>query len=206
MTNPSKKSRYYPLTRTMPIFLNMICRSDNIHRSTMLILILFEDCVYFGGPALALYTQQLTELVLYHLCSSIACKWVFEWLTTELTKGKTRLINLHAIDLWDWYYQCPTGETLKRSSYDQYTESIIYRTSAKTCRSYPMKRRCTRSSYARIVKRSIYQDYLDRVRQYHSTSEYLKVQRKRSVSRIGKHVKSNMSCPIQCQFLISPLS
>lgn len=78
-------------------------------------------------------------------------------------------------------YQCPAGEWLKRSSYDRHTESFVYRTSAKICQNCPLKAQCTTSSYARVIKRSIYQDYLDRVRGYHSTPAYLKAQRKRAV-------------------------
>lgn len=78
-------------------------------------------------------------------------------------------------------YQCPAGEWLKRSSYDRHTESFVYRTSAKICQNCPLKAQCTTSSYARVVKRSIYQDYLDRVQGYHSTPAYQKAQRKRAV-------------------------
>ena len=78
-------------------------------------------------------------------------------------------------------YLCPDSKWLRRSSYDRYTQSYMYRTSAKICQVCPLKARCTTSSYARIVKRSIHQDYLDRVRAYHATPAYHKAQRKRSV-------------------------
>lgn len=78
-------------------------------------------------------------------------------------------------------YTCPAGQNLPLSSYDRYTESFIYRTSAKICTACPIKARCTSSSYARVVKRSIHQDYIDRVYAYHATEEYKKAQRKRSV-------------------------
>lgn len=79
------------------------------------------------------------------------------------------------------HYVCPAGETLRRSSYDRHTESHIYRTSAKVCQACPIKSQCTTSSYARVVKRSIHQCFIDRVREYHTTSDYHKAQRKRAV-------------------------
>jgi len=79
------------------------------------------------------------------------------------------------------HYVCPAGETLPQSSYDHHTESYIYRTSAKVCQACRIKAQCTTSSYARVVKRSINQDYIDQVREYHKTEVYKKAQRKRSV-------------------------
>lgn len=78
-------------------------------------------------------------------------------------------------------YICPADQFLKLSSFDQHTQSFMYRAPAKVCQACPLKSKCTTSSYARVVKRSIHQDYLDRVRHYHTTSAYLKAQRKRAV-------------------------
>ena len=79
------------------------------------------------------------------------------------------------------HYTCPAGEVLPRSSFDRQRQVFMYRTSAKICQTCQLKAQCTSSSYARIVVRSIHQDVLDRVRQYHTTSAYQKAQRKRSV-------------------------
>lgn len=79
------------------------------------------------------------------------------------------------------HHVCPAGQTLPRSSYDHHTESYIYRTSAKICQICRIKAQCTTSSYARMVKRSIHQEYIDQVREYHKTEVYKKAQRKRSV-------------------------
>ena len=86
-----------------------------------------------------------------------------------------------AFDAQQDHYVCPAGEILLRSSYDHHTESYVYRTSAKICQSCHLKAQCTTSSYARVVKRSINQVYIDQVRAYHSTEAYKKAQRKRSV-------------------------
>jgi hypothetical protein len=68
-----------------------------------------------------------------------------------------------------------------KTGYCHYTESFVYRTSAKICKVCALKARCTSSSYARVVKRSIHQDYIDRVYADDATEDYKKAQRKRSV-------------------------
>ena len=79
------------------------------------------------------------------------------------------------------HYICPAGEVLPRSSFDRQRQVFMYRTSAKTCQACRLKPQCTTSSYARVVVRSIHQDFIDRVRHYHTTPAYHKAQRKRSV-------------------------
>ena len=50
-----------------------------------------------------------------------------------------------------------------------------------TCIACPLKAECTESSRGRIVHRSLYADYLERVRGYHATEAYKKAMRKRQV-------------------------
>jgi hypothetical protein len=45
----------------------------------------------------------------------------------------------------------------------------------------PVKPQCTTSDHGRMVHRSFYADYLDRVRGYHTTEPYQKAMRKRKV-------------------------
>ena len=78
-------------------------------------------------------------------------------------------------------YVCPQGQFLARSSYDRHHEAFIYRTSAKICQACLVKAQCTTSHYARIVKRSIVQPFLDRVHAYQTTPAFQKAMRKRSV-------------------------
>jgi hypothetical protein len=78
-------------------------------------------------------------------------------------------------------YWCPQGHFLPLSSYDQYQEAFMYRTSAKICQACPVKTNCTNSNYARVVRRSIVQDFLDRAKPFRATPAYLKAMRKRSV-------------------------
>src|SRR5688572_20820029 len=61
-------------------------------------------------------------------------------------------------------YICPAGQFLRLSSYDKLTQSYMYRASSKVCTACSLKSQCTTSAYARVVKRSIYQEYIDRVR------------------------------------------
>ena len=57
----------------------------------------------------------------------------------------------------------------------------VYRAPAATCNSCPVKTRCTESQHGRIVQRSFYADYLEKVRGYHATEAYQKAIRKRKV-------------------------
>ena len=57
----------------------------------------------------------------------------------------------------------------------------MYRTSAKICNACPVKSACTTSRDGRVVRRSLAQEYLDRVHTYQATPTDLKALRKRSV-------------------------
>ncbi len=78
-------------------------------------------------------------------------------------------------------YLCPQEHFLPLSSFDQHAQAFMYRTSPKICNACPVKPECTTSRYGRVVRRSIFQDYLDRVHAYHTTPAYHKAMRKRSV-------------------------
>lgn len=78
-------------------------------------------------------------------------------------------------------YLCPQGQFLPWSSFDQYQQAFMYRTVPTICNACPVKSACTTSRYGRVVRRSVFQDYLDRVRAYRLTSAYRKALRKRSV-------------------------
>jgi transposase len=78
-------------------------------------------------------------------------------------------------------YRCPQGHFLALSSYDRHTDAFMYRTLRHICNACPVKAECTTSVYGRIVRRSIFQTYLDRVQAYHQTPAYHKAMRKRSV-------------------------
>src|SRR5215217_5112787 len=78
-------------------------------------------------------------------------------------------------------YQCPAGHVLARERV-KHSEGVIgYRADATTCNGCPLKAECTESSRGRILHRSLYADYLDKVRGYHTTEAYKKAMRKRQV-------------------------
>src|SRR5215207_2437335 len=78
-------------------------------------------------------------------------------------------------------YRCPQDHPLRRS-HAKYTEGVVvYQAEAATCNACPMKAACTESSQGRQVRRSLYAEYLDRVRAYHETPAYEKAMAKRKV-------------------------
>jgi transposase len=78
-------------------------------------------------------------------------------------------------------YSCPADHTLRRERIKHTEGVIVYRANAATCNVCPRKAECTESSRGRILHRSLYADYLDRVRGYHTTEAYKKAMRKRQV-------------------------
>jgi transposase len=78
-------------------------------------------------------------------------------------------------------YRCPQDHVLRRRT-AKYTEgTVVYRADAGICNACPVKAACTESSHGRQVHRSLYVEYLDRVRGYHETAAYEKAMNKRKV-------------------------
>jgi hypothetical protein len=78
-------------------------------------------------------------------------------------------------------YHCPAGHVLARERIKHTEGVIVFRADAATCNACPLKAKCTESSRGRIVQRSLYAEYLERVRAYHATEAYKKSMRKRQV-------------------------
>ena len=78
-------------------------------------------------------------------------------------------------------YRCPQGQRLRRETAKYTEEVIVYRAEAATCNTCPLKAQCTSSDRGRIVHRSFYAEYLERVRGYHQTPAYEKAMGKRKV-------------------------
>ena len=78
-------------------------------------------------------------------------------------------------------YACPQHHLLKRETAKYGEEVVVYRAHAGTCNACPMKAKCTESQQGRIVHRSFFADYLDKVRGYHATEAYQKAMRKRKI-------------------------
>ena len=78
-------------------------------------------------------------------------------------------------------YLCPAGKELHLDRPHSTERSLRYRARAKDCNHCPLKAECTTSKQGRTLCRSVYEDYLDRVRAYHTTQAYKKAYRKCSV-------------------------
>jgi transposase len=78
-------------------------------------------------------------------------------------------------------YRCPHGQLLLRRKTKHTEEEIVYRANATICNACPVKPQCTTSDHGRMVHRSFYEEYLDKVRGYHTTEAYQKAMRKRKV-------------------------
>ena len=64
-------------------------------------------------------------------------------------------------------YRCPQGQPLPRRKTKYSEQEVLYRADAAICNACPVKAECTASDHGRMVHRSFYADYLDRVRSYH---------------------------------------
>jgi hypothetical protein len=71
-------------------------------------------------------------------------------------------------------YHCPAGHVLGRERIKHTEGVIVYRADAVTCNVWPLKAKCTESNRGRIVHRSLYADFLDKVPAYHATEAYKK--------------------------------
>jgi transposase len=78
-------------------------------------------------------------------------------------------------------YSCPAGHVLGRERVKHTEDVIVYRADPATCNTCPRKAECTESSRGRILHRSLYADYLEKVKAYHATEAYKKAMRKRQV-------------------------
>ena len=77
-------------------------------------------------------------------------------------------------------FHCPEGQVLRRKT-AKYTEGVVvYQAEAAICNACPLKAACTASRQGRQVRRSLYAEYLDRVRAYHETAAYEKAMAKRN--------------------------
>ena len=78
-------------------------------------------------------------------------------------------------------YCCPQGHPLPLARSKRTEGVVVYRADPATCNACPVKGKCTTSNRGRTIQRSIYEDYLEKVRGYHATEAYQKAIRKRQV-------------------------
>jgi transposase len=79
------------------------------------------------------------------------------------------------------HYTCPNGAILHWERHDYVNQTHHYHADAATCNACPLKAKCTTSKDGRRLRRSFYQEYLDRVAAYHQTEAYKKAYQKRKV-------------------------
>lgn len=75
---------------------------------------------------------------------------------------------------------CPQGHPLPLMSRRKNEELFVYRADKNSCDTCPVKDECTKSKSGRHIFRSFYQEYVERVKAYHSTNEYQKAMSKRA--------------------------
>jgi hypothetical protein len=78
-------------------------------------------------------------------------------------------------------YPCSAGHALARERVKPTEGAVVHRADAATCNACPLKAERTESRRGRIPHRSLYADYLEKVRGYHTTEAYKIVLRKRQV-------------------------
>lgn len=78
-------------------------------------------------------------------------------------------------------YRCPQGQPLPRRKTKYTEDKVVYRADAATCNACVVKASCTASGHGRMIHRSFYAEYLEKVRGYHATGAYEKAMRKRQV-------------------------
>jgi hypothetical protein len=66
-------------------------------------------------------------------------------------------------------HRCPQQNPPKRETAKYSEEVVVYRANAANCKACPVKAACTTSNHGRIVHRSFYADYLEKVRGHHAT-------------------------------------
>lgn len=78
-------------------------------------------------------------------------------------------------------YRCPNGKTLRRVSSSAQAQAELYQADVNDCVACPLRANCTSSKEGRMLRRSIHEAYLERVRDYHQTDAYKKAYQKRKV-------------------------
>ena len=78
-------------------------------------------------------------------------------------------------------YRCPEHHPLERERVKATEAVIVYRADPETCNICPVKNKCTTSDRGRIVHRSLFANYLEKVKGYHAMEAYKKAIRKRQV-------------------------
>ena len=72
-------------------------------------------------------------------------------------------------------YLCPQEQQLTRWTNKTEAQAVLYRADAAMCNAYPLKAQCTDSTSGKALRRSWFQEELDRVKGYWDTAAYARV-------------------------------
>src|SRR5260221_9589466 len=78
-------------------------------------------------------------------------------------------------------YLCPQDQQLTRWTNKTEAQAVLYRADAAICNACALKAQCTDSTSGKALRRSWFQEELDRVKGYWATAAYAKAMRKRQV-------------------------
>jgi hypothetical protein len=79
------------------------------------------------------------------------------------------------------HFICPQDQELPLYKRSYSEQEFVYRANVKICDACPAKPECTNSKSGRHLRRSFFQEYLDRAASYRETEAYKKAMRKRQV-------------------------
>jgi hypothetical protein len=105
------------------------------------------------------------------------------YLATRSYADRTPFFSQHhfAYDAERDEYRCPAGHPLTFDRVKRTEDVTVYRADPTTCNACPLKASCTDSDRGRILHRSFYAAYIERVKGYTKTAAYQKAMRKRQV-------------------------
>ncbi len=87
---------------------------------------------------------------------------------------------------------CPQDHEIPLYKRSKSEHTFVYRANAKTCDACPVKAKCTDSKSGRHLRRSFFQEYLDRAEGYRQTEAYKTAMRKRQVWVEPKFAESKL--------------
>lgn len=102
------------------------------------------------------------------------------------TPDVSKRTEFYSYDRFDYdgerdLFTCPEGHEIPLWTRRASEEVFVYRADAATCDACPLKSECTDSKTGRHLRRSFFQEYLDRNIGYRETEAYKKAMRKRQV-------------------------
>jgi transposase len=137
-----------------------------------------DPVVFFKLQLVMFFEDISSECQLIATASlNLAHRWYLGYALDEDLPDHSSLTHIRQRLSVDLFQRFP----LRRYAVTRTEGVVAYRAPATTCNACPVKTQCTESDHGRIVHRSFYANYLERVRAYHATEAYQKAMRKRQV-------------------------